>query len=50
MKRKIYIEISVISYQTAHTSKTILGADHQQITLAWWENRNQYELLVSEPV
>lgn len=50
MKRKIYIETSVISYLTARPSKTILGSAHQQITLAWWETRNQYELLVSESV
>jgi hypothetical protein len=50
MKRKIHIETSVISYQTARPGKTIIGAVHQQIILAWWKVRNQYELLVSEPV
>ena len=50
MKRKIYVETSVISYLTARPSKTILGAAHQQITLAWWDTRSQYELLVSESV
>ena len=50
MKRKIYLETSVISYLTARPSRTIIGAAHQQITLAWWETRNQYELLVSESV
>jgi predicted nucleic acid-binding protein len=50
MKRKVYVETSVISYLTARPSRTILGAAHQQITLAWWETRNQYELLVSESV
>ena len=50
MKRKIYVETSVISYLTARQSKTILGAAHQQITLAWWDTRNQYELFVSESV
>ncbi len=50
MKRKIYVETSVISYLTARPSSTILGAAHQQFTLAWWETRNQYELLVSESV
>jgi predicted nucleic acid-binding protein len=50
MKRKIYVETSVISYLTARPSKTILGAAHQQLTLAWWESRNQYELFVSESV
>lgn len=50
MKRKIYIETSVISYLTARPSKTIIGAAHQQITLAWWEQRADYELLVSQSV
>jgi hypothetical protein len=50
MKRKIYVETSVISYLTARPSKTIIGAAHQQITLAWWEQRADYELLVSQSV
>jgi predicted nucleic acid-binding protein len=50
MKRRVYIETSVISYLTARPSKTILGAAHQQITLAWWERRGEFELLVSESV
>jgi len=50
MKRKVYVETSVISYLTARPSKTILGAAHQQITLAWWESRHRYELLISESV
>ena len=50
MKRKIYVETSVISYLTARPSKTIIGAAHQQITMAWWELRSDYELLVSQSV
>ena len=50
MKRRIYVETSVISYLTARPSKTIIGAAHQQITLAWWELRSDYELLVSQLV
>jgi hypothetical protein len=50
MKRRVYIETSVISYLTARPSKTIIGAAHQQITLAWWELRSDYELLVSQSV
>jgi hypothetical protein len=50
MKRKIYVETSVISYLTARPSKTIIGAAHQQITMAWWELRSGYELLVSQSV
>ena len=50
MKRKVYVETSVISYLTARPSKTILGAAHQQITQAWWETRFEYELFVSQSV
>jgi hypothetical protein len=50
MKRKVYIETSVISYLTARPSKTIVGAAHQQITLAWWAQRFAYELFVSRSV
>ena len=50
MKRKVYLETSVISYLTARPSKTIIGAAHQQITLAWWKQRSDYELLVSQAV
>lgn len=50
MKRRVYLETSVISYLTARSSKTIVGAAHQQITLAWWEKRFEYDLLVSQSV
>lgn len=50
MKRKIYVETSFISYLTARPSKTIIGAAHQQLTLAWWEKSAQYDLMVSEVV
>lgn len=50
MKRKVYIETSVISYLTARPSKTIIGAAHQQITQVWWERRSDYELFVSQSV
>lgn len=50
MKRKIYIETSVISYLTARPSKTIIGAAHQQLTQSWWEKRFAYDLLISQSV
>jgi len=50
MKRKVYIETSVISYLAARPSKTIVGAAHQQITLAWWEQQFEYGLFVSQSV
>ena len=50
MKRKVYLETSVISYLTARPSKTIIGAAHQQLTLSWLERRFEYDLLVSQSV
>lgn len=50
MKRKVYIETSVISYLTARPSKTIVGAAHQQLTQAWWEQRAEYDIFVSQAV
>lgn len=50
MQRKVYVETSVISYLTARPSKSIIGAAHQQISLAWWERRSDYELFVSQSV
>ncbi len=44
LKRKVYLETSVISYLTARPSKTIIGAAHQQITSAWWNKRYNMEL------
>jgi len=50
LKRKVYLETSVISYLTARPSKSIIGAAHQQITTAWWNKRSDYDLFVSELV
>ncbi|MCF7995960.1 MAG: type II toxin-antitoxin system VapC family toxin [Chromatiaceae bacterium] len=43
-------QTSVISYLTARPSKTIVGAAHQQITLAWWGRRADDELVISQLV
>jgi len=50
MKRTVCVKTSVIGTLTARPSRTILGAAHQQVTLAWWERRSRYELLVSRVV
>ncbi len=50
MKRRVYVETSVISYLTARPRRTIIGAAHQQLTQAWWERRSGYELLISQVV
>lgn len=51
MKRRVYLETSVVSYLTARPVRTIVGAAHQQITQDWWEReRDNYDLLISELV
>jgi predicted nucleic acid-binding protein len=51
MKKKVYIETSVISYLTSKMSRDLIIAAHQQITQDWWENyRSEFDLYVSELV
>lgn len=51
MKRRVYLETTVISYLTARPMRTVVGAAHQQITLDWWhERRHEFDLVVSEAV
>ena|SRR5215203_3731402 len=51
MKRRVYLETTVISYLTARPSRTVVGAAHQQITMAWWERRrHDFDIVVSELV
>ena len=51
MKRRVYLETTVISYLTARPSRTVVGAAHQQITHDWWETRrHDFDLVVSELV
>jgi hypothetical protein len=51
VKRKVYLETSVISYLTAWPSRDLLVAAHQQITHDWWRNRRQsFDLFISATV
>ncbi len=46
--KTVYIETSVISYLTAHLSRDLLTAAHQQITREWWDkHRLRFELFIS---
>ena len=38
MKRKAYIETSVISYLTARPSRDLVIAAHQEVTREWWRD------------
>ena len=50
MKRKVYIETSVISYLTARPSKNVIEAGHQQSTYMFWDRRCEFDLFASELV
>jgi len=51
MKRKVYIETSVISYLTARVSRDLVVAGHQRITQEWWsERRVAFDIFVSQVV
>lgn len=50
MKRKVYLETSVISYLTARPSKNIIEAGHQQSTYLFWDRRSEFDLVASELV
>ncbi len=48
MRKKVYIETSVISYLCARPSRDLILAANQEITREWWDNREQYDLFISE--
>ncbi|MBM4033793.1 MAG: type II toxin-antitoxin system VapC family toxin [Planctomycetes bacterium] len=51
MKKRVYIETSVISYLTARPSRDLIRAARQAITREWWEKRRQgFELFASQVV
>jgi hypothetical protein len=50
VKPRVYLETSILSYLTALPSRDLVRAAHQQITLEWWEQRDRFDLFVSEAV
>jgi hypothetical protein len=51
MRRRVYLETTVVSYLTARPSRAVITAAHQQITMEWWERRrHDFDLVVSELV
>ncbi|MBF0203586.1 MAG: type II toxin-antitoxin system VapC family toxin [Desulfamplus sp.] len=51
MKKKVYIETTVISYLAARLSKNTIVAGRQVLTQEWWdEYRHSFDLVVSELV
>lgn len=51
MKRKVYLETTVVSYLTARPSRDLVAAAHQQITQEWWTTRrSDFDLYASQMV
>ncbi len=51
MKKRVYIETTIVSYLTAKPSRDLILAAHQQITRDWWEERrDRYDLFASQLV
>ena len=51
MKKRVYIETSIVSYLTANPSRDPIRVVHQRITRNWWAERRRYfELCVSQLV
>lgn len=46
----VYIETSIISYLVARPSRDLIAAGHQQLTLAWWEQRRTSFNVVASPL
>lgn len=46
-KKRIYVESSVISYLTSKPASNDLKRAHQQLTVAWWKRRTDWECFLS---
>jgi predicted nucleic acid-binding protein len=51
MKRRVYIETSVVSYLASRPSRDVVVAGRQQLTHTWWEERRPvFDLVISQVV
>ena len=50
MKAKVYIETSIPSYLCARRSRDLIIAANQELTMEWWDERNRFDLYISELV
>lgn len=51
MKRRVYIETSVVSYLGSRPSRDLVVAGRQQLTHTWWEvRRPAFDLVISQVV
>jgi hypothetical protein len=51
MRPSVYIETSIVSYLTAHPSRDLVTAAHQQLTHTWWQvGRSEFQIFASQVV
>jgi hypothetical protein len=51
VKRRVYIETTVISYLASRPSRDVVVAGRQQLTHTWWERRRSgFDLVISQVV
>jgi predicted nucleic acid-binding protein len=51
VKRRVYLETSVISYLANRPSRDVVVAGRQQLTHTWWESRRPaFDLVISQVV
>jgi hypothetical protein len=49
VKKRVYIETTIVSYLTAKPSRDLIRMAHQEITREWWDGRRaQHNLCVSQ--
>lgn len=48
MKRKVYLETSVVSYLMAWRSRDLVIAGNQETTREWWIQRDKFDLFISQ--
>ena len=51
MRRRVYIESSIVSYLASRPSRDVISTGRQQLTHTWWESRRPaFDLVISEVV
>jgi hypothetical protein len=50
VKPRVYVETSILSYLTVLPSRDLIVAAHQQLTIEWWQKREEFDLFLSEAV
>jgi hypothetical protein len=51
MKKKVYLETTIVSYLASSPSRDLVVAAHQEITREWWEEqRRSFDVYISQVV